>query len=143
MSERQSRKQNAGPDQTRFQRCQQRAGFAVLCISVHVHPHAATHARLSGRSTPVMTRRTSSPSALSRHILDWDKCQRLMDQILDTTYTHSLQSSNATLKSFFTGSPTKKRLLECMNIDLYSLYVYSGFINIPYLCLLSCVLKET
>ena len=49
--------------------------------SVHVHPHAATHARLSGCSTPEMTRCNSSPSALSRHILNWHKCQWRMDQI--------------------------------------------------------------
>lgn len=35
----------------------------------------------------------------------------------------------------------QKRLLGCMN--LYNLHMYSGSGNIPYLCLLSCVLEET
>ena len=44
-------------DQTR-QVCNVVSRELVLlhCVSsVHVHPHAATHARLSGCSTPVMT----------------------------------------------------------------------------------------
>ena len=81
MSEQQSRSRML--DQTR-QGCKfvSRELILLYCVSsVHVHPHATTHARLSGCSTPVMSRHTSSLSALSRHILDWDKHQLWMGRV--------------------------------------------------------------
>ena len=132
-------------DQTR-QGCKfvSRELMLLYCVSsVHVHPHATTHARLSGCSTPVMSRRTSSLSALSRHILDWDKCQLWMGRVW--TQQRCIPSK-AVMQHCRASSELRQqqnRLLGCRNIHLYSLYMYSGLINIPYLCLLSCVLKET